>query len=130
MVNYARAAANAKEKIEANGRSVTLQADATAPSDANQPYYGPDFSGGPAPEVVIALFLPAIGTGFSSMAALLLPTMKSYEQVAMIAATSVTGDIQTFDRLVDDSVVWSIAKVGEFAPGGTDIFYQLGLERR
>ncbi len=133
MVNFVKAQALAKRLIEANGRSVTLISDSTTAAAPAEPWLGPDFSAGKVEETVIAAFVPAAGTGFGSSIAQLLDSklLQGFDEVALIAATSLSGAnaIGVFDRLRDGSTLWKIIKVATLKPASLEVIHQLGLNR-
>ncbi len=132
-INYVRMQALAKRLIEGNGRSVTLVSDSTTPADVNAPQLGPDFSLGKVEEPVIAAFVPKAGSEFGISIAQLLNNelIQGFEQVALVAATSLSGAnaIGVFDRLRDGATMWKIKNIEILQPGSLAILYQLGLSR-
>lgn len=131
MVDYARLAATTKRLIDANGRTVSIVGDVTTPADAARPMLGPDFSAGPSlAESVIAVFVPASGGGLGQLADVLGASLKGFDQVALIAASSVTASIYSFDRIIDGTDTWAIKKINVLQPADTGLLYELGLSRK
>ncbi len=135
MVDFNKSRATAKRLIEANGRSITLISDPTAPASASEPERGPDFSTGSTEATVIGAFVPAAGSGFGKdvMRVPGAESLHEFEEFILVAATSLEAvtsvDINNFDRVRDGSTMWTLGMVETLRPADDEIIYQLGIKK-
>jgi hypothetical protein len=125
MVNYVRAAANAKRLIEENGREVDLYRKSRTPADAAKPWRGPTSPGNTLVGSPIAFIYPA--TEKDEQGGLL----RKGEMTCLIAHDSLdpAEDLTTLDHIVDGSDTWKVEQAWKIGPGTVTVLYQFKLTR-
>jgi hypothetical protein len=126
MVNYVRMAATAKRLIEGNGRTVTLVRLSRSPEDTDKPWRGPDLTPDPVPPAITckAVIIPYVEKEVDGS------NIKHGDKRAYIAETSLDEiEIETYDRLVDASVIYKIVIASLLNPGDVRLLYELQLRR-
>lgn len=130
MANFTKLAATAKRLIEANGRQTTIRRVNRTPSDAQQPWRASEDPRVGADSVsVIACFVDP--TSASKMGFLVEDDelVSRLSQVALVAATSTTADLATYDEVLDGSQSYRIDSVDVLKPASTKMLYVLKLAR-
>lgn len=130
MVNFAKAAALAKRLIEANGRNVTVVKMSQTAANSAQPWRASEAT----PEAsygVIAAIVPATGSGLGRQRVVDGTLEDSYDQVALVAASSLPAGVslEGFTFLDDGSTRWKIGTVETLNPAATTVLYSIGLRR-
>ena len=127
-------AADAKELIEENGRSVTLYAKSRTAANPTQPWRGPSATPGDTFSAILAM-VPASTSAFGSILGKAGrdkdgTLVRTIEQVGLLASTSTTAvgkDLNNFDSLLDGTKLYRVVAVEELKPGATSLIWVLGM---
>lgn len=127
MANFTKLAATAKRLIDANGRDVSVIKYGNASQDSDKPWRGQsEYAEATVPGK--AVFVP--------MSSLRSTTSENEEGVlrekefALFAANNDGGhELETFNIIEDDGVVWKIVKTELLAPADTRLLYMFEVIR-
>lgn len=134
MSSYAKKAAKTARKIGKKGRPVTMVKLNRSPEDPNKPWRG---RGAQPDTQVIATALfgdpvseKELGRSLKRGDEENTDNLTRGGQVAFIAvAENPTYDLTTFDRIIDNGVVYTVDKIHVLAPGGVPIMYLVYMVR-
>jgi hypothetical protein len=124
MANHTEYVELAHELINEEGRTITLQKLSGAVANVDKPWQGPAT---PVVEVqtdVKAVFLPASGNDFSSLAATK-EMLAKVSQVALIAPNAL--DLSKMTLLLDGGIKYKIEWVSTLKPADQVCLYAMGV---
>ena len=130
MADFVKLAATAKRLVEKNGRTLSLYKRSVTPANSSQPWRGTgvaDTTGDPLD--VIGCVVPASGSGFGRRRVVDGELAEAFEQVALVAASSVPVgiDLERFSTIVDGKRAWKIDNVEKLQPADVPLVFVLGL---
>lgn len=125
--DYDAAQLRAQRLIHENGRTITLVQRSRTPTDPAKPWLGTESTD--TATSIIALFIPS----GQIQGAMGVRSMFRDEEVmdkkqAFIAALDLTENLESFDFVQDEGLVYSIDQVRTLNPGPKRILHELLLE--
>lgn len=125
--DYSSLQKKAKDLIEKFGRTVDLLKESRTADTPSAPWEGTS-TAETRVTGVYAVYVPLFGEGavMSAVAALGGTVNKSMNSFLIPVVTG--QDIQTFQKIVEDSKVWRIRRVDLIKPGDTVLLYQVEVE--
>ena len=125
--DYSALQDKAKDLIEKYGRTVDLLKESRTAATPSAPWEGTS-TAETRVTGVYAVYVPLFGEAavMSAVAALGGTVNKSMNSFLIPVVTG--QDIQTFQKIVEDSKVWRIRRVDPIKPGDTVLLYQVEVE--
>lgn len=123
MANFVKLAATAQRLIDKNGRTATIVKQGSTPVDATKPWRGQDTTH------LAQVTGKAVFVEPSKRVANVDQTKRA-EQVAYFAANGDAGQaLETFDLIVDGSVIWKILRAELLRPADKKLLYIFEVSR-
>jgi hypothetical protein len=122
VADFIKLALTAKRLIDANGRQVTLIKYGNAPQDQDKPWRGRS-EYHEAEVVGYAAFVPSSSIKNAN-------SVKREVSFALFAADDDGGhELETFDAIDDDGIIWKIIRTELIAPASTRVLYKFEVTR-
>lgn len=127
-LDYARFVTLARTLVENSGRTVTLAKLSATPADNSKPWNGPGAPTATDSVSASAVSVPVRGEYLSSVVTNV-DLFASSELVYLVAAPETGEDLNTYNQVTDNSIVYNIDRIEALKPGPLTILYAIGASR-
>jgi len=125
--DYSALQDKAKDLIEKYGETVELLKESRTSADASAPWEGTAVSETRVTGVY-AIYVPLSGEALVMQAVAALGGTVNKSMNSFLIPFVSGHDVRTFQKIVEDSKVWRISRVGVIKPGDTVLLYQVEVE--